>query len=85
MGNLAARQPNWEQKLARRTYRSDSGPKLPYRLFVPSPYDASKQYPLILFLHGAGERGDDNGLQLKNPEFLRGLLCIMGQLYWCAS
>jgi predicted peptidase len=71
VGNSAARQPNWDQKLARRTYRSEGGSTIPYRLFVPHPYDASKKYPLILFLHGAGERGDDNGLQLKNPEFLR--------------
>jgi predicted peptidase len=33
---------------------------LPYRLFVPKDYDAAKQYPLIVYLHGAGERGVDN-------------------------
>ncbi|HNW58609.1 MAG TPA: alpha/beta hydrolase-fold protein [bacterium] len=38
---------------------------LPYRLFVPEKYDASKTYPLILALHGAGERGRDNELPLK--------------------
>jgi predicted peptidase len=37
---------------------------LPYRLLLPSNYDASKKYPLIYFLHGAGERGRDNELQL---------------------
>ena len=30
-----------------------------YSLFLPEEYDANKEYPLILFLHGAGERGDD--------------------------
>ena len=37
---------------------------LPYRLLLPVNYDASKKYPLILFLHGAGERGNDNEKQL---------------------
>jgi predicted peptidase len=35
-----------------------------YRLLLPYNYDASKKYPLILFLHGAGERGNDNEKQL---------------------
>ena len=37
---------------------------LPYRLLLPANYDASKKYPLVLFLHGAGERGNDNEKQL---------------------
>ncbi|MGH6632944.1 MAG: hypothetical protein ACREB0_06255, partial [Sphingopyxis sp.] len=33
----------------------------PYQLFVPKGYltDTAKQYPLLVFLHGSGERGDD--------------------------
>lgn len=38
---------------------------LPYRLFVPKNYQASKKYPLMLTLHGAGERGSDDSAQLK--------------------
>jgi predicted esterase len=30
----------------------------PYRIFVPSSYDATKEYPLIIALHGMG--GDEN-------------------------
>lgn len=37
---------------------------MPYRLFVPENYDPSKTYPLVLFLHGGGERGSDNEKQL---------------------
>lgn len=39
--------------------------ELPYRLLVPKKNKKQKKYPLILFLHGAGERGTDNELQLK--------------------
>ncbi|MGN6166031.1 MAG: alpha/beta hydrolase-fold protein [Flavisolibacter sp.] len=42
----------------------EKGDTLPYRLLLPKDYDASKKYPLILFLHGSGERGNDNELQL---------------------
>lgn len=46
---------------------------MPYRLLLPENYNASKEYPLILFLHGAGERGRDNELQLVHGSklFLR--------------
>ncbi len=37
---------------------------LPYRILLPENYDPQKKYPLILFLHGSGERGNDNELQL---------------------
>lgn len=37
---------------------------LNYRLLLPNDFDTSKQYPLVLFLHGAGERGTDNQKQL---------------------
>lgn len=35
-----------------------------YRLLRPEAEKAGKKYPLVLFLHGAGERGDDNQKQL---------------------
>lgn len=50
-------------KFLKRSYTSKT--TLPYRLFVPANYDASRNYPLILALHGAGERGDDNMAQLR--------------------
>ena len=34
--------------------------KLNYLLYIPDEYPTSKtNWPLVLFLHGAGERGDD--------------------------
>ena len=41
-----------------------AGNILPYRMLYPENYDKNKKYPLILFLHGAGERGNDNEKQL---------------------
>ncbi|UII76566.1 dienelactone hydrolase family protein [Flagellimonas sp. HMM57] len=40
------------------------GDSLPYRMLLPKDYDASKKYPLIVLLHGSGERGNDNESQL---------------------
>ncbi|HTI09043.1 MAG TPA: dienelactone hydrolase family protein [Puia sp.] len=41
------------------------GDTLRYRIQVPLGYDPAKKYPLILVLHGSGERGRDNEAQLK--------------------
>jgi poly(3-hydroxybutyrate) depolymerase/lysophospholipase L1-like esterase len=38
---------------------------LPYRLFYPYLYDRQTKYPLILTLHGVGESGIDNKLQVQ--------------------
>jgi predicted peptidase len=42
--------------------------RLPYLLFLPKEYgaDTDKTWPLILFLHGMGERGDDLELIKKH-------------------
>jgi predicted peptidase len=39
--------------------------KFVYRLLKPEKIEPGKKYPVVLFLHGAGERGNDNKLQLK--------------------
>lgn len=37
---------------------------LPCRILTPLNFQANKKYPLVVFLHGVGERGDDNEAQL---------------------
>lgn len=39
---------------------------LPYRLLSPIAPQAETKYPLVVFLHGAGERGDNNTSQIHH-------------------
>lgn len=43
---------------------SHDGKTLPYRYLEPQNIKSNKKYPVVLFLHGAGERGIDNEAQL---------------------
>ena len=36
-----------------------------YQIFVPSSYVSTQRWPVILFLHGAGERGSDGYVQTQ--------------------
>ena len=45
-------------------YTNGKGDTLQYRLLTPD-YDTLRSYPLVIFLHGSGERGTDNEAQLK--------------------
>ena len=42
------------------------GDTLNYRVLFPENFSKSEEYPVVLVLHGAGERGDDNEAQLVN-------------------
>ena len=45
-------------------FGNEKGDTIPYRLLFPD-YDTLRRYPLVIFLHGSGERGKDNEAQLK--------------------
>jgi predicted esterase len=47
------------RRLEHKTYIDPSGSSLPYYLLMPQGYDPSQSYPLVIFLHGSGERGDN--------------------------
>ena len=57
---------SWKELFETHIHRGENEAVLPYRLMKPEPIEQDKRYPLVLFLHGAGERGDDNDRQLKH-------------------
>ncbi len=68
---------------AERTVTTSSG-TFAFRVFVPVHRDPHKKSPVILFLHGAGERGSDNRAQTtvgiplliaQDPEFPAVVVC----------
>jgi predicted peptidase len=48
-----------------RVHKAADGTESKYVVFVPHDYQGDKAYPLILFLHGAGSKGNDGQLQMK--------------------
>jgi len=59
-----------------------SNEELPYRLMYPADYKATRKYPLVLFLHGAGSQGDDNEAHLSEvPQVL--LNAAISEKYAC--
>jgi poly(3-hydroxybutyrate) depolymerase len=49
-----------------RVHTSAGGQRVPYRLFMPLRYDKTQKYPLVVFLHGIGEKGTDNVRTISN-------------------
>lgn len=47
---------------------SSKNDSLPYQLIPPTNFDSTKNYPIILWLHGKGERGNDNKRQIATIE-----------------
>lgn len=50
----------------KRVFVSLEGDSLPYRFLRPDSEKSGEKYPLVLFLHGGGERGEDNEKQLTH-------------------
>ena len=61
----AAEKPDMVGLLADRAFDRD-GARLRYRFLEPADTAADERYPLVIFLHGIGERGTDNARQLCN-------------------
>jgi predicted peptidase len=47
-------------------YEAITYEQMPYRLMKPLSFDESKNYPVIISLHGGGGKGNDNRKQLKD-------------------
>jgi len=58
----AVSQPS--SKFSNNKYINEKGDTLLYRQLFPDA-DTLRKFPLVIFLHGSGERGNDNEAQLK--------------------
>ena len=52
------------QEFERKVFKAEDGTELNYRLLRPSEDAKGGKFPLVVFMHGAGERGSDNESQL---------------------
>jgi predicted peptidase len=60
---VCAQKDSLDKYYLKKEYEEGAG-KMPYRILYPQNYNKNAKYPVILFLHGAGERGTDNEKQL---------------------
>jgi len=83
---------------ARTHYSTPASDSMKYRLFKPANYDPTKKYPIVVALHGIGERGYNNvnqltleelaqpwvrdSVQAKHPHFVMVPQCPPNQLWW---
>ncbi len=50
----------------KRVFVNNKGDSMQYRILFPEAYNDRERYPIVLFMHGAGERGHDNEKQLTH-------------------
>lgn len=62
--NILAQNKNQLESRFEGTYKENVG--LNYLIYFPKDYSEDKSFPLLLFLHGAGERGNDLNLVPKH-------------------
>jgi len=55
-----------DKSLYSKNWFIQNGDTLPFRMLLPKDYDATKNYPVVFFLHGRGESGRDNEKQLTH-------------------
>lgn len=51
-------------KYVKRVFNAQNGLSLNYVILYPENFNPEQKYPVLLFLHGSGERGNDNESQL---------------------
>lgn len=67
MSNIQSQNKSDKQKHLKLEKEIKLKVELQYLLYLPEDYEkAEKEYPLVLFLHGAGERGNDIELVKRN-------------------
>jgi hypothetical protein len=78
--------------------RLSNGSTMYFRLYVPRSYTTTKKYPVVVTLHGIGEMGGDNRIQVDREEithqwmldsvkqkyqpFILSPQCPSGTVYW---
>ncbi|MEO9869186.1 carboxylesterase family protein [Ekhidna sp.] len=60
---------SFSQTFTPKTFKGKEG-NLPYQILLPENFSESENYPVVLFLHGAGERGSNNEKQLVHGSTL---------------
>lgn len=75
-----------QRQFTDRIFHSSLDQDLPYKVMFPENFDPAQSYPLLLFLHGSGERGTDNNAQLlhggdrlQSDPTLKGTIVIVPQ------
>ena len=50
----------------KKQWKSDTHFNFGYVEYLPKDFDKNEKYPLVFFLHGAGERGDDLDIAMRH-------------------
>lgn len=58
--------PQVNEDYTKYVFTDSSNNSMPYRMLSPKTIEPNESYPLVLFLHGSGERGNDNEKQLTH-------------------
>jgi predicted peptidase len=66
-----------------RNFTNAQGQALTYYLYIPDHYNSAQKYPLVVLLHGGGERSDPKDTALQNQEkiFRNSFVQVWGKNY----
>lgn len=67
---INARDLPGDEDYAKYCFTDSSNVTLPYRMLKPEQTADNQKYPMVIFLHGCGERGSDNEKQLTHGSLL---------------